>query len=133
MASRQSRKSSFDLHPAVGTTRLQSLADFAFHAFRLFASFAGIGISRSLYPFGVHLLSGLWLTRTVDAARIAMCIWGWLGPAAKLIAAIGPSHDRYLPTKKTSRVAHVHGMPDVRLYRGRTEVGAVYHVWNGPL
>ena len=65
--------------------------------------------------------------------RIAMCIWRWLGPAAKLIAAIGPSHDRRLPTKKTSRVVHDHGIPDVRLYRGRTEVGAVHHLRNGPL
>jgi hypothetical protein len=69
MAFRQSRKSSFGLHPAVGNTRLQSLADFAFHVFRLFASFEGIGISRSLYAFGVHPLSGLWLTRAVEAAK----------------------------------------------------------------
>src|SRR6266446_3211388 len=62
-----------------------------------------------------------------------MCTWRWLGPAAKLIAAIGPSHDRHLPTKKTSRVVHDHGIPDVRLYRGRTEVGAVHHLRNGPL
>jgi len=65
--------------------------------------------------------------------RIAMCSWRWLGPAAKLIATIGPSHDRHLPTKKTSRVVHDHGIPDVRLYRGRTEVGAVHHLRNGPL
>ncbi len=65
--------------------------------------------------------------------RITMCIWRWLSPAAKLIAAIGPSHDRHLPTKKTSRVVHDHGIPDVRLYRGRTEVGAVHHLRNGPL
>jgi hypothetical protein len=29
---------------------LQFLSDCAFHAFNFFASFAGIGISRSLYP-----------------------------------------------------------------------------------
>ena len=57
----------------------------------------------------------------------------WLGPAAKVIAAIGPSHDRRLPTKKTPRVVHDHGLPDVRLYRGRTEVGPVHHLRNGPL
>src|ERR1700688_3053967 len=69
IALRQSRKSSLDLHPAVGNTRAQPFDAFTFHAFKLFASFAGIGISRSLYPFGVHPLSGLWLTRTVDAAK----------------------------------------------------------------
>jgi hypothetical protein len=58
-----------ELQPAVGKTRLQVLSDFAFHAFKLFTSFVGIGISRSLYAFGVQPLSGLWLTRTVDAAR----------------------------------------------------------------
>src|ERR1700686_4009923 len=56
---RQSRKSSFGLHPAVGNTRLQVLSDFAFHSFRLLTNLAGIGISRSLYAFGVHPLSGL--------------------------------------------------------------------------
>src|ERR1700724_3614908 len=70
MAFTQSRKSSLGLHPPVGNTRLHVLLDFAFHALRLFASFAGIGISRSLYAFGVHPLSGLWLTRTVEAARL---------------------------------------------------------------
>jgi hypothetical protein len=60
-------------------------------------------------------------------------VFNGLGPAAKLIAAIGPSHDRHLPTKKTSRVVHDHGIPDVRLYRGRTEVEAVHHLRNGPL
>src|SRR5271163_4251777 len=69
-AFRPSRKSSLGLQPAVGKTRLQVLSDFAFHALRLFTSFAGMGISRSLYAFGVHPLSGLWLTRTVDAARL---------------------------------------------------------------
>src|ERR1700686_456746 len=68
-AFRQSRKSSLGLHPAVGNTKGHVFADFAFHAFRLFASLEGIGISRSLYPFGVHPASGLWLTRTVDAAK----------------------------------------------------------------
>src|ERR1700722_1540083 len=58
-AFRQSRKSSFGLHPAVGNTRLHFLSDFAFNAFKLFTSFAGIGISRSLYAFGVHPRSGL--------------------------------------------------------------------------
>jgi len=48
---------------------LQVLSDFAFHAFRLFTNLAGIGISRSLYAFGVHPRSGLWLTRTVLAAK----------------------------------------------------------------
>src|SRR5437870_3711849 len=61
----QSRKSSFGLHPEVGKTRLHILSDFAFHAFKLATNFSGIGISRSLYIFGVHPRSGLWLTRTV--------------------------------------------------------------------
>jgi hypothetical protein len=39
----------------------------AFLDLSLSASFVGIGISRSLYAFGVHPLSGLWLTRTVDS------------------------------------------------------------------
>src|ERR1700758_4113149 len=66
---RQSRKLSFGLHPAVGNTRPQVLSDFAFHAFNFFTSFEGIGISRSLYAFGVHPRSGLWLTRTVAAVK----------------------------------------------------------------
>src|ERR1019366_1400889 len=69
-AFRQSRKSSLGLHPTVGKTRSQPSGDFAFHAFKLFTSFVGMGISRSLYAFGVHPLSGLWLTRTVDAAKL---------------------------------------------------------------
>src|SRR6266699_4453895 len=69
-AFRQSRKSSFGLHPAVGKTRLHVLSAFAFHAFRLATRFAGIGISRSLYAFGVHPRSGLWLTRTVARLRL---------------------------------------------------------------
>src|ERR1700694_1920731 len=69
-ALRQSRKSSLGLHPAVGNTRAQPLDAFDFHAFKLFASFVGMGISRSLYAFGVHPLSGLWLTCTVDAAKL---------------------------------------------------------------
>src|SRR5216684_8364214 len=68
-AFRSSRKSSFGLHPAVGNTRPHVLLDFALCAFRLVTSFAGMGISRSLYAFGVHPLSGLWLTRTVAAAK----------------------------------------------------------------
>src|ERR1700676_5159646 len=69
-AFRQSRKSNLGLHPPVGNTKAQPLDAFAFHAFKLFASFVGMGISRSLYAFGVHPLSGLWLTRTVDAAKL---------------------------------------------------------------
>src|SRR5215469_17023454 len=68
-AFKQSRKSSFGLQPDVGNSRLQFLSDFAFRAFNFFTSFAGIGISRSLYAFGVQFRSGLWLTRTVDAAK----------------------------------------------------------------
>src|ERR1039458_2527049 len=64
-ALRQSRKSSFGLHPAVGNTKLHDLSALAFHAFSFFTSFSGIGISRSLYAFGVHPRSCLWLTRTV--------------------------------------------------------------------
>src|SRR5215475_8511995 len=45
-AFRQSRESSFGLHPEVGNSRLQLLSDFAFHAFNFFASFAEMGISR---------------------------------------------------------------------------------------
>src|SRR5215467_10687558 len=67
---RQSRKSSFGLHPEVGNTSPQFLSAFAFQAFNFFASFAGIGISRSLYAFGVQFRSGLWLTRTVPAAKV---------------------------------------------------------------
>jgi hypothetical protein len=65
-----SRKLSFGLHPEVGNNRLQFLFAFAFHAFRFFTSLVGIGISRSLYAFGVHPLSGLWVTRTIDPARL---------------------------------------------------------------
>src|SRR5438132_2348426 len=64
-AFRQSRKSSFGLHPAVGNTRLHVLSDFPFHLFRLATSLSGIGISRSRYAFGVQPRSGLWLTFTV--------------------------------------------------------------------
>jgi MFS family permease len=58
------------LQPAVGKTKPHVLSAFAFHAFRLFASFAGIGISRSLYAFGVHPLSGLWLA---GSACMGLC------------------------------------------------------------
>src|ERR1035438_2208809 len=51
-AFRQSRKSSFGLHPAVGNTKAHVLSAFVFQAFSVFTSFAGIGISRSLYAFG---------------------------------------------------------------------------------
>ena len=68
-AFRLSRKLSFGLHSEVGNTRLQLLFAFAFHALRLFTSLGGIGISRSLYAFGVLPLSGLWVTRTIDPAR----------------------------------------------------------------
>src|SRR5580765_2675984 len=68
-AFRQSRKPSFGLHPLVGNTRPHVLSAFALHTFKLFMSLAGIGISRSLYAFGVQFLSGLWLTRTVEAAK----------------------------------------------------------------
>src|ERR1700730_7801975 len=68
-ALRSSRKFNFGLHPEVGNTRLQFLSAFNFQAFRLLTSVAGMGISRSLYAFGVHPLSSLWLTRTVDAAK----------------------------------------------------------------
>jgi hypothetical protein len=57
----QSRKSSLGLQPVVGNTKLQVFSAFAFHAFGLLVSFAGIGISRSLYAFGVQFRSGLWL------------------------------------------------------------------------
>src|SRR5579871_5029133 len=66
---RQSRKSSLGLHPAVGNTRPHVLSAFAFRALSVFSSFAGIGISRSLYALGVQFRSGLWLTRTVLAAK----------------------------------------------------------------
>src|SRR5260370_9320093 len=56
---RSSRKFNFGLHPAVGNTKVQVLFAFAFDAFRLFTSFDGMGISRSLYAFGVHPRSGL--------------------------------------------------------------------------
>src|SRR5579864_7459682 len=67
---RSSKKFNLGLQPAVGKTKLHVLSDFAFHAFRLVTSFAGIGISRSLYAFGVQPRSGLWLTRTVDALKL---------------------------------------------------------------
>src|SRR5262252_10647687 len=68
-AFRQSKKSSFGLQPAVGNTSPQVLSAFAFHSFNCFASFAGIGISRSLYAFGAQFRSALRLTRTVLAAK----------------------------------------------------------------
>jgi len=68
-ALRQSRKLSFGLQPAVGNTRLQVLSDFAFHL-QTIDQLRRNGISRSLYAFGVHPLSGLWLTRTVAWARL---------------------------------------------------------------
>src|SRR5260370_8058402 len=58
-ALRSSRKFNFGLHPAVGNKRLHVLSALAFHAFSFLASFVGIGISRSLYAFGVHPRSGL--------------------------------------------------------------------------
>jgi len=77
------------------------------------------------------LLAPSWAGWGWDALR---CASGeWLRPAAKVIAVIEPSHDRHLPTKKTSRAMHDHGIPDERLYRGRTEVRAVHHLRNGPL
>src|SRR6266571_314412 len=69
-ALRSSRKFIFTLQPEVGKTKLQVLSDFAFSAFRLIANFAGIGISRSLYAFGVQPRSSLWLTRTVEALKL---------------------------------------------------------------
>src|SRR5579864_3204469 len=68
-AFRQSRKSSFGLHPPVGNTSPQVLSAFIFRCFNFFASLVGIGISRSLYAFGVQFRSGLWLTRTVEAVK----------------------------------------------------------------
>src|SRR5215472_2266689 len=58
-AFRQSKKSSFGLQPAVGNTKPQVLSAFAFHAFSFFTNLSGIGISRSLYAFGVHPRSSL--------------------------------------------------------------------------
>jgi hypothetical protein len=52
-----------------GKSRLQLLSAFDIHVFRFFANFSGIGISRSLYAFGVQPRSGLWLTRTTEAAQ----------------------------------------------------------------
>src|ERR1035438_332765 len=69
-AFRSSRKFIFALHPEVGKTKLHVLSDFAFSALRLVTNFAGIGISRSLYAFGVQPRSGLWLTRTVEALKL---------------------------------------------------------------
>src|SRR5437762_12186402 len=69
-AFRSSRKFIFTLQPEVGKTKLHVLSDFAFRAFRLVTNFAGIGISRSLYAFGVQPRSGLWLTRTVEALKL---------------------------------------------------------------
>jgi DNA-binding CsgD family transcriptional regulator len=93
-----------------------------------------------------HLLPKSDVTFIEIKAKAARTIVGVLGSDAllcasgggwarllNLIAAIGPIHDRHLPTKKTSRVVHDHGIPDVRLYRGRTEVEAVHHLRNGPL
>src|SRR5215472_2296977 len=68
-AFRQSKKSSFGLQPAVGNTKPHVLSAVAFHAFSFFTNFSGIGISRSLYAFGVQFRSALWLTRTVLAAK----------------------------------------------------------------
>jgi hypothetical protein len=49
----------FTLHPEVGNTKSHVFSAFAFHAFRLVANVAGLGLSRSLYAFGVQLRSGL--------------------------------------------------------------------------
>jgi len=61
---RLSRKLSFGLHPDVGNNRLHFLFALAFHSFRFFTS---LGRNRNLafplYAFGVHPLSGLWVTR----------------------------------------------------------------------
>ncbi len=59
-AFRQSKKSSLGLHPAVGNSRVQLRSDFFFHVFRALTSFVGMGISHSLYAFGVQPYSGLW-------------------------------------------------------------------------
>src|ERR1039458_4810558 len=69
-AFRSSRKFIFTLHAAVGKTKLHVLSDFAFSTLRLVTSFAGIGISLSLYAFGVQPRSSLWLTRTVEALKL---------------------------------------------------------------
>ena len=69
-AFRSSRKFIFTLQPEVGKTKLQVLSDFAFRAFRLVDQLCRIGISRSLYAFGVQPRSGLWLTRTVEALEV---------------------------------------------------------------
>ncbi len=69
-AFRQSRKSSFGLQPAVGKYQGHTLSRFAFAACRLATSFSGIGISRSLYAFGVQSDCGLWLTLTVLADEV---------------------------------------------------------------
>ena len=50
-------------------TRSRFLSDFAFHSLSFFASFAGMRISHSLYAFGVHPRSGLWLPRAAAAAK----------------------------------------------------------------
>src|SRR6516162_9804885 len=55
-ALQQSSRSSFGLHPAVGNSRLHvRVSDFAFHSFNAATNLSGIGISRSLYAFGVLL------------------------------------------------------------------------------
>src|SRR5207248_4994755 len=69
IALQQSRKSNFGLHPAVGNTSGQSF-DFAFKLLRECISFAGTGISRSLYALGVQLRSGLCETFTTASANL---------------------------------------------------------------
>src|SRR5205823_2929690 len=79
-----SRKSSLGLQPEVGKTRRHRFSDFAFHAFRLFTSFVGIGISRSLYAFGVHPRSGLWVTRTVEAEKLTSAQYVYMTSCARI-------------------------------------------------
>src|SRR5580704_2329306 len=83
-ALRSSRKFSFGLHPAVGNTRLHVLSALAFHAFRLLVSFAGMGISRSLYAFGVHPRSGLCVTRTVDATKFTSDQYAYMTSCSRI-------------------------------------------------
>jgi hypothetical protein len=58
---------------------------FAFHVFRLLTSFEGTGISRSLYAFGIHPRSDLWLTRTVAWVKLMSDQYVYIALSVKAI------------------------------------------------
>src|SRR3984885_9011445 len=83
-AFRQSRKLSLGLHPVVGKTRLHVLFAFAFSVLRLCRRLSGMGISRSLYCFGVQPRSGLWVTRTVAWAMLMSVQYVYIASCSRI-------------------------------------------------